>query len=98
MFVHGAEGNGEVCIVAADAGPVVKSFQGRAVHARVLMAEQDMSMGIVANRLNSAHPVGACPKRFHAISDSRDRWVDHQAVTANEIGHACEVDSFDAKP
>src|SRR5438132_1042530 len=49
-----AEGNGQMCIVAADAGPVVKGLQRCPRHARVLIAEGDMSMDIVADSLNSA--------------------------------------------
>src|SRR5438552_3812072 len=156
-----AEGNGQVRIVAADAGPVVKGFQRCPCHARVLIAEGDMSMDIVADGLNPApsrwrlpeeiprrlgKPIGfAVPaseqegQRFlgqilhrnllrlrrdqvggsgivheGAAGDARatpwgndagapvakavtigryrDRRVDHQVVTADEIGHACEVD------
>src|SRR3984893_2124594 len=53
--VHAAtEGNGKMREITADAGPVVKSFQRRPCHARVLVAEREMSMNVVADCLNPA--------------------------------------------
>ena len=43
----------EVCVIAADAGPIVKGFQRRARHARVLIAEDDMTINIIADRLHA---------------------------------------------
>src|ERR1700721_3942430 len=52
--VHAAtEGDGEMRVVAADAGPIVKRFQRCACHTRVLVAEREVSMNIVADCLNA---------------------------------------------
>ena len=42
-----------MCVVAADASAVVKSFQRRARHARVLIAEDDVTINIITDRLNA---------------------------------------------
>src|ERR1700734_305272 len=47
------EGDGKMRVIAADAGPVVKRFQRCACHARVLVAEREMSMNVVADCLNA---------------------------------------------
>ena len=78
--------------VAADPGPVVKGFQGRADHARVLIAERDLSMDIVADRLNSAPSSWRVPKEISrhlgqsisfAIPASEQ---EEQIATSNIVG------------
>src|SRR5437868_4156392 len=49
-----AEGDCEVCVVPADSGFVVKSFERRPCHACMFVTENDMAMNIVADRLNAA--------------------------------------------
>jgi len=50
----------------ADAGPVVKGLQRCRVYARVLIAEGDMSIDIVADRWTRPIPLAACPEEIHA--------------------------------
>ena len=48
-----AEGNGEVRVIAAYAGPVVEGFQRRPRHPRVLVAKSDVPMDVVAYGLDA---------------------------------------------
>src|SRR5882757_928792 len=53
--VHAAtEGNGKMREITADADPLVKGFQSSPGHARVFIAEREMSVNVIANCLNAA--------------------------------------------
>src|SRR5712691_11908832 len=48
-----AESNGEVGIVAADAGALVEGVKGRFREARILIPERDVVMDVIADRLHT---------------------------------------------
>src|SRR6185312_17473921 len=63
--VHAAtEGHGKMREITADAGPVIKSFQRCAGHARVLVAEREMSVNVVADCLHTAPSRWRLPKKI----------------------------------
>jgi len=81
-----AESDREVGVVATDAGPVVVALECRPGHACVLVAERDVAMNVVADRLNAIPPVGALPNRVQAISTAdRFRSSDFQAGRAASL-------------
>ena len=51
-----AEGDGKMCVVAANAGPFVESLRGAAGRAGVLVVEGDMVMNIIADGLHARVP------------------------------------------
>src|ERR1700736_2042698 len=70
--VHAAaKCDGEVRIIAADAFPLVEGFKGRLGGTRVLVAERDMVVNKIADRLNPCPARRRIPNRFQAIWDSR---------------------------
>ena len=58
-----AEGNGEVRIIATDSRPVVVGLERRPGHSRVVIAEGDVPVDIVADRLD------AVPSRWHLLEE-----------------------------
>src|SRR4029450_8074110 len=67
--VHAAtESDGEVCVITANAGPLVESPPG-SLGARVLVDQCDMQVDVVADCLDAPHPVGELPNSCQAVSD-----------------------------
>src|SRR4029434_6172217 len=62
--------DGEVCVITANAGPLVESLPG-SLGARVLVAKCDMPVDVVADCLDAPHPVGELPNSCQAVSDRR---------------------------
>ena len=69
IFIAAAEGDGQMRVVAADAGPFVESLRGAAGGAGVLVVEGNMVMN-VSRRLpaRAAYPGAVLPKSCQAVS------------------------------